>query len=126
MKSFFKLTIYKYSFLSTNLFLFFFDFVIFTRFWSFLTWVSISFPRGIKAAPFSSGARFTPEIEAANAVIREITTRHGAAVIDLNSFIAAGGRLEPDMTVDGVHLSAKGINIWARQIGRTLAAMNKP
>jgi hypothetical protein len=57
----------------------------------------------------------TPEIEAANAVIREIATRHGAAVIDLNSFIAPG-----------VHLSAKGLNIWADQIGRTLAAMNKP
>jgi lysophospholipase L1-like esterase len=83
--------------------------------------LSISFPRGIKAAPFSSSeARFTPEIEAANAVIREITTRHGAAVIDLNSCIAAGGRLEPDMTVDGVHLSAKGINIWAGQTGRSL------
>jgi lysophospholipase L1-like esterase len=84
------------------------------------------FREGLRLPHYSSGARFTPEIEAANAVIREITTRHGAAVIDLNSFIAAGGRLEPDMTVDGVHLSAKGINIWAGQIGRRLAAMNKP
>jgi lysophospholipase L1-like esterase len=76
--------------------------------------------------PLSSEARFTPEIEAANAVIREIATRHGAAVIDLDSFIAPGGRLEPEMTVDGVHLSAKGLNIWADQIGKTLAATNKP
>jgi lysophospholipase L1-like esterase len=76
--------------------------------------------------PLSSEARFTPEIEAANAVIREVATRRGAAVIDLNSFIAAGGRLEPEMTVDGVHLSAKGLNIWADQIGKTLAAMNTP
>lgn len=74
--------------------------------------------------PLSSDARFTPEIEAANAVIREVAARRGAAVIDLNSFIAAGGRLEPEMTIDGVHLSANGLKIWADQIGRTLAAMN--
>jgi hypothetical protein len=30
------------------------------------------------------------------------------------------------MTVDGVHLSAKSLNIWADQIGKTLAAMNTP
>jgi lysophospholipase L1-like esterase len=76
--------------------------------------------------PLSSDARFTPEIEAANAVIREVAARRGAAVIDLNLFIAEGGRLEPEMTVDGVHLSANGLNIWADQIGRTLAAMNTP
>ena len=76
--------------------------------------------------PLSSDARFTPEIEAANAVIREVAAGRGAAVIDLNLFIAAGGRLEPEMTVDGVHLSANGLNIWADQIGRTLAAMNTP
>lgn len=76
--------------------------------------------------PLSSDARFTPEIEAANTVIQEIATRHGAAVIDLNSAIAAGGRLQPEMTVDGVHLSAKALNIWADQIGRALAAMNTP
>jgi hypothetical protein len=41
--------------------------------------------------PLSSDARFTQEIEAANAAIREVAIRHGAAVIDLNSFIAADG-----------------------------------
>jgi hypothetical protein len=69
--------------------------------------------------PLRSEARFKPEIEAANAVIREIATRHGAAVIDLDSFIAPGGRLKPEMIVDGVHLSAKGLNIWVDQIGKT-------
>jgi lysophospholipase L1-like esterase len=76
--------------------------------------------------PLFSEAGFIPEIEAANAVIQEIAARHGAAVIDLNPFIAAGGRLKPEMTVDGVHLSVEGLNIWADQIGRTLAAMKTP
>jgi lysophospholipase L1-like esterase len=76
--------------------------------------------------PFCSETRFTPEIEAANTVIREIATQHGAAIIDLNPFIAANGRLDPEMTIDGVHLSPKALAIWADQIGRTLAGMNKP
>jgi hypothetical protein len=49
--------------------------------------------------PLSSDADFTRDIEAANAVIREVAIRYGAAVIDLNSFIAAGGCLMPEMTV---------------------------
>jgi lysophospholipase L1-like esterase len=63
--------------------------------------------------PLTSEAGFTPDIEAANAVIREIAARHGAAVIDLNLLIIADGRLRPDMTGDGVHLSGKALAIWA-------------
>jgi lysophospholipase L1-like esterase len=54
------------------------------------------------------------------------STQSTIAIIDLNPFIAANGRLDPEMTVDGVHLSPKALAIWADQIGRTLAGMNKP
>jgi hypothetical protein len=40
--------------------------------------------------------------------------------------IAVGGRLEPEMTIDGVYLSPKALDIWADQIGRSLAGMNTP
>ena len=47
-----------------------------------------------------------------NAALPGIAARHGAVWIDLNRTMAAGGRLRPDYTWDGIHLTGAGYAAW--------------
>ncbi|HSX56888.1 MAG TPA: GDSL-type esterase/lipase family protein [Sphingomonas sp.] len=50
--------------------------------------------------------------QAFNAALPGIAARHGAIWLDLNRSMAAGGRLKPDYTWDGMHLTGAGYAAW--------------
>ena len=47
-----------------------------------------------------------------NAGLPAIAARHGAVWLDLNGSMAAGGRMKPQYTWDGVHLTGAGYAAW--------------
>lgn len=50
--------------------------------------------------------------KAINAALPEIAERHGAVWVNLNGRMATGGRLKPQLTWDGIHLTGAGYAEW--------------
>lgn len=50
--------------------------------------------------------------QAFNAALPAIAARHGAVWLDLNVSMAGGGRMKPEYTWDGVHLTGAGYAAW--------------
>ena len=49
---------------------------------------------------------------AANETIAELSFKHGISVLDINPLLSVGGIRRPEMTTDGIHLSALACRNW--------------
>jgi hypothetical protein len=76
--------------------------------------------------PFISDRNFTDRITAANAAIAELSLKHGISVLDINPLLSAGGVRRPEMTRDGIHLSALACQTWIAAVKSRLAAIYGP
>jgi hypothetical protein len=56
--------------------------------------------------PYISDRNFTNRITAANNVIAELSLQRGIPVVDINPSLSVDGVRRPEMTTDGIHLSA--------------------
>src|ERR1700730_16594379 len=76
--------------------------------------------------PYISDRNFTDRITAANAAIAELSLEHGISVLDINPLLSAGGVRPPEMTRDGIHLSALACQTWIAAVKSRLAATYGP
>jgi hypothetical protein len=76
--------------------------------------------------PYISDRNFTDRITAANAAIAELSLKHGISVLDINPLLSAGGVRLPEMTRDGIHLSALACQTWIAAVKSRLAATYGP
>jgi GDSL-like Lipase/Acylhydrolase family len=76
--------------------------------------------------PYISDRNFMDRITAANAAIAELSLKHGISVLDINPLLSAGGVRRPEMTSDGIHLSALACQTWIAAVKSRLAATNGP
>ena len=76
--------------------------------------------------PYISDRNFTDRITAANAAIAELSLKHGMSVLDINPLLSAGGVRRPEMTRDGIHLSALACQTWIAAVKSQLAATDGP
>ncbi len=44
--------------------------------------------------------------------LRELAERYGHTYIDLHSLYLKGGQMNPDLTVDGLHLKPEAYQFW--------------
>jgi lysophospholipase L1-like esterase len=72
--------------------------------------------------PYISDANFADRITAANEVIAEMSLQRGIPVVDINSFLSVDGVRRPEMTTDGIHLSALACRTWIAVVKSRLAA----
>jgi hypothetical protein len=76
--------------------------------------------------PYISDRNFTDRITAANEAIAELSFKHGISVLDINPLLSAGGVRRPEMTRDGIHLSALACQTWIAAVKSRLAATYGP
>ena len=76
--------------------------------------------------PYISDPNFTDRIAAANEAITELSLKHGISVLDINPLLSVGGIRRPEMTTDGIHLSALACQTWIEAVKSRLAAINGP
>lgn len=76
--------------------------------------------------PYISDANFADRITAANEVIAEMSLQRGIPVIDINSSLSVDAVRRPEMTTDGIHLSALACRTWIAVAKSRLAALNWP
>ena len=76
--------------------------------------------------PYISDRNFTDRITAANEAIAELSFKHGTSVLDINPLLSAGGVRRPEMTRDGIHLSALACQTWIAAVKSRLAAIYGP
>ena len=76
--------------------------------------------------PYISDANFAGRITAANEVIAEMSLQRGIPVVDINSSLSVDGVRRPEMTTDGIHLSALACRTWIAAVKSRLAALNWP
>jgi lysophospholipase L1-like esterase len=76
--------------------------------------------------PYISDANFADRITAANEVIAEMSLQRGIPVVDINSFLSVDGVRRPEMTTDGIHLSALACRTWIAVVKSRLAALSWP
>lgn len=63
--------------------------------------------------------QFDAAIRELNGLLRQTAARHGAAFVDLHpAFVVEGGRLDPAVTADELHLTSAGYARWAGLIAR--------
>jgi lysophospholipase L1-like esterase len=71
-------------------------------------------------------ANLADRITAANEVIAELSLQRGIPVVDINSSLSVDGVRRPEMTTDGIHLSALACRTWIAVVKSRLAALNWP
>jgi lysophospholipase L1-like esterase len=76
--------------------------------------------------PYISDANFADRITAANEVIAELSLQRGIPVVDINSSLSVDGVRRPEMTTDGIHLSALACETWIAAVKSRLAALSWP
>jgi lysophospholipase L1-like esterase len=76
--------------------------------------------------PYISNANLADRITAANEVIVELSLQRGIPVVDINSSLSVDGVRRPEMTTDGIHLSALACRTWIAVVKSRLAALNWP
>jgi lysophospholipase L1-like esterase len=76
--------------------------------------------------PYISDPNFADRITAANEVIAEMSLQRGIPVVDINSSLSVDGVRRPEMTTDGIHLSALACRTWIAAVKSRLAALNWP
>lgn len=57
-------------------------------------------------------AAFNERVASLNRGISKIAARHDAEFLDFNPSFARSSRLRAELTVDGIHLNAKGYRLW--------------
>ena len=68
-------------------------------------------------------AAYGPALLRLNAGLRELTERRGLAYLDLwPAFLGEDSGIRPELTDDGLHLSAPGYRLWADALRQRLAA----
>jgi lysophospholipase L1-like esterase len=80
----------------------------------------------VTLVPYISNAKLAERITAANEVIAELSLQRGIPVVDINSFLSVDGVRRPEMTTDGIHLSALACRTWVAVVKSRLAALNWP
>lgn len=78
--------------------------------------------RIVTLIPYTRMPEFNRAHDEAKAVMRGVAELYGAEVIDLDALISDGGVLKPDMTTDGVHLTAKACEAWLGAAREKLAS----
>ena len=76
--------------------------------------------------PYISDQNFTDRITAANNVIAELSLQRGIPVVDINPSLSVDGVRRPEMTTDGIHLSALACRSWIAAVKSRLTATNRP
>ena len=76
--------------------------------------------------PYISDRNFTDRITAANEAITELSLKRGISVLDINPLLSVGGIRRPEMTRDGIHLSALACQTWIEAVKSRLAAKSGP
>jgi lysophospholipase L1-like esterase len=76
--------------------------------------------------PYILNAHFADRITAANEVIAELSLQRGIPVVDINSSLSVDGVRRPEMTTDGLHLSALACRTWIAVVKSRLAALSWP
>jgi lysophospholipase L1-like esterase len=66
--------------------------------------------------PYTSFAKHTEKIRAANLEIQKLADKKGAKIIDINPRISTNGLLDRDLSIDGIHLNGRAYAIWAEEI----------
>jgi lysophospholipase L1-like esterase len=78
----------------------------------------------VTLVPYISNANLADRITAANEVIAELSLQRGIPVVDINSSLSVDGVRRPEMTTDGIHLSALACRTWIAVVKSRLAALN--
>ena len=76
--------------------------------------------------PYVADVNFADRITAANEVIAELSLQREIPVVDINSSLSVDGVRRPEMTTDGIHLSALACRTWIAAVKSRLAALNWP
>jgi lysophospholipase L1-like esterase len=76
--------------------------------------------------PYISDQNFTDRITAANNAIAELSLQRGIPVVDINPFLSLDGVRRPEMTTDGIHLTALACRSWIAAVKSRLTATNRP
>jgi lysophospholipase L1-like esterase len=80
----------------------------------------------VTLVPYISHANLADQITAANEVITELSLQRGIPVVDINSSLSVDGVRRPEMTTDGIHLSALACRTWIAIVKSRLADLNWP
>jgi hypothetical protein len=59
-------------------------------------------------------------------VIAEMSLQRAIPVVDINSFLSVDGLGRPEMTTDGIHLSALACRMWIAVVKSRLAGLSWP
>ena len=73
---------------------------------------------GVNVRDYNAGRN--REIEKLNQSLKEFARKNNIEYIDINSKLSSGSFLKKDVTVDGIHLNAKGYKIWASEVNKVL------
>lgn len=57
-----------------------------------------------------------------NTKLRAYATAHTIRFIDINPLISEHAALKPELTIDGLHLNARGYQLWLPEVEKTLVA----
>lgn len=57
-----------------------------------------------------------------NAKLRTYAAAHAIRFIDINPLISEHAALKPELTIDGLHLNARGYQLWLPEVEKTLVA----
>jgi lysophospholipase L1-like esterase len=74
--------------------------------------------------PYISHPNFADRITAANEVIAEMSLQRGIPVVDINPSLSVDGVRRPEMTTDGIHLSALACRTWIAVVKSRLAVLD--
>ncbi len=68
-------------------------------------------------------ARLLPQIQRLNQRVREIARMTGLDFVDMTPILAGpDGRMKPELTTDGIHLSPAGYTAWTAELERIVSA----
>jgi lysophospholipase L1-like esterase len=81
------------------------------------------FPRAHKTDP--PAMKVPQRVQALNALLAKLDDGVNVRYLDIATQLAPDGRVTPDIYIDGVHLKAKGYQIWADAIKPLLEEMIK-
>ena len=78
-------------------------------------WMLSTFPTSGEYASLNAN------VQELNKHVRQLAARHRATFVDMQPLMAdANGALRPELTSDGIHLSALGYDVWTRELERVL------
>jgi Lysophospholipase L1 and related esterases len=75
------------------------------------------------ASKYQSSADRNIQVENLNKLLSDYAKKNGIEFIDLNSKLSKNKFLQNDVTLDGLHLNAKGFRIWGREVESILSKL---